>query len=149
MRSRCRCRRCARAIGDALVDAGLGDESALLGGEQSGEVEAPRAVGLAGEVRGLDGGGEHLGHVNLRPLAGGLKHRPRGACLRPELRARDGDEAEVVLCVEHKAKVREVHLGGTDEGRVLVLEGLAAGEVIVVDQPAGLEDDAELQEPHP
>ena len=65
------------------------------------------------------------------------------------LRARDGDEAEVVLCVEHKAKVREVHLGGTDEGRVLVLEGLAAGEVIVVDQPAGLEDDAELQEPHP
>lgn len=63
------------------------------------------------------------------------------------LRERDGDHAEVVLCVEHKAKAREVRVGATDDGRVIVLEGLSAGDAIVTDHPVGLEDDAELKEP--
>lgn len=61
------------------------------------------------------------------------------------LRARDGDHAEVVLCVERAAKVRAVTLGASSEGRVEVREGLAAGERVVVDQPAGLEDDGALE----
>jgi RND family efflux transporter MFP subunit len=63
------------------------------------------------------------------------------------LRERDGDHAEVVLCVEHKAKAREVRVGATNDGRVIVLEGLSAGDQVVTDHPVGLEDDAELREP--
>lgn len=62
------------------------------------------------------------------------------------LRERDGDHAEVVLCVEHKAKVRELRVGDTDDGHVLVLEGLAAGDRVVRERAAGLEDDAEVEE---
>lgn len=62
------------------------------------------------------------------------------------LRERDGDHAEVVLCEEHKAKAHEVTLGAASDGRVEVREGLSAGQRIVADHAAGLEDDAALQE---
>ncbi len=62
------------------------------------------------------------------------------------LRERDGEHAEVVLCVEHKAKPHEVRVGAITEGRALIVEGLSAGDLVVTDHAAGLEEDAVLRE---
>lgn len=61
------------------------------------------------------------------------------------LRERDGEHAEVVLCVDHKAKPHEVTLGASSEGRALVVEGLSVGDLVVTDHAAGLEEDAALR----
>jgi multidrug efflux pump subunit AcrA (membrane-fusion protein) len=66
------------------------------------------------------------------------------------LRERDGDEAEVLVCDGAHARTRSVRLGAAaragDGGAtfVIVREGLAAGDRIVVDDTAGIEDGAAI-----
>ena len=63
------------------------------------------------------------------------------------LRAREGDRAEVVVCLaNHHASVKEVTLGVADEGFVEVREGLEAADRVVLDRAVGIEDEAPLQE---
>ena len=63
------------------------------------------------------------------------------------LRAREGDRAEVVVCLaNHHASVKEVTLGVADEGFVEVREGLEAADRVVLDRAVGIEDEAPLRE---
>jgi RND family efflux transporter MFP subunit len=63
------------------------------------------------------------------------------------LRAREGDRAEVIVCLaNHHASVREVTLGVADEGFVEVREGLEPADRVVLDRVVGIEDEAALQE---
>lgn len=62
------------------------------------------------------------------------------------LRGGEEDTVEAVVVTDHKAHVRKVETGLRDGDRVEVISGLAPGDVIVVDDPIGLADDAAVRD---
>jgi len=63
---------------------------------------------------------------------------------RAALRRAPSGEAEVVVVVDGQASVRSVRLGIAEGERVEVVEGLDAGERVVVEDPAALADGARV-----
>jgi hypothetical protein len=62
------------------------------------------------------------------------------------LRGAVADGAEVAVCKDGKAALREVKVGWRGEDRFEVVEGVAAGERVAVDHVLGLEDDTPIAE---
>jgi hypothetical protein len=62
------------------------------------------------------------------------------------MRGAVADGAEVVVCKDGKAEVREVKVGWRDDERVEITNGLAAGERVALDHVLGLETDSPIVE---
>jgi RND family efflux transporter MFP subunit len=62
------------------------------------------------------------------------------------LRGGAGGAVEAVVVVDHKARVRTVTTGIRDGDRVEVVSGLAPGDLVVVDDPVGLADGADVRD---
>jgi RND family efflux transporter MFP subunit len=79
-------------------------------------------------------------------------HAAAVAVRESSLRERDGDDAEVLVCDGEHARSRAVRLGPTahdgDAGAsfVIVRDGLAVGDRVIVDDTAGIEDGATIAE---
>jgi RND family efflux transporter MFP subunit len=58
---------------------------------------------------------------------------------------REGEETAVFVVVDSKAKRRAVKTGLSDSSRVEIVEGVNAGEIVIVDGQAGLPDDAAVR----
>jgi RND family efflux transporter MFP subunit len=76
-----------------------------------------------------------------------VDRRP-GVVAVPATALRGGAEGtvEAVVVVHHKAHVRKVVTGIRDGDRVEIVSGLSAGEVVVVDDPVGLDEDQVVRE---
>lgn len=61
------------------------------------------------------------------------------------LRTGADGKPEAVVCDGGKAKVRPLHVGGRSHERVEIIEGVAAGELVVADAALGLEDGAAIE----
>jgi RND family efflux transporter MFP subunit len=68
-----------------------------------------------------------------------------GAIVVPATALRGG-AVEAVVVVDHKARVRTVTTGIRDGDRVEVVSGLAPGDLVVVDDPVGLADGADVRD---
>jgi len=66
----------------------------------------------------------------------------------PAQAVRGGEEgtAEVVVVADHKAHVRKVETGLRDGDRVEITSGIAPGDLIVVDDPVGLAEEAVVRD---
>ena len=62
------------------------------------------------------------------------------------MRGAIADGAEVVVCKDGKADVREVKVGWRDDERVEITDGLSAGERVALDHVLGLETDSPIVE---
>jgi HlyD family secretion protein len=62
------------------------------------------------------------------------------------MRGAIADGAEVVVCKDGKAEVRDVKVGWRDDQRVEITEGLAAGDRVALDHVLGLETDSPIVE---
>ena len=62
------------------------------------------------------------------------------------VRGGEGGTAEVVVVADHKAHVRKVETGLRDGDRVEITSGVAPGDVIVVDDPVGLAEEAVVRD---
>lgn len=56
-----------------------------------------------------------------------------------------GGQPQVFVCADDQVALRDVRLGLGDDRRVEILEGLAAGEKVVIDDPAVLADGMEVE----
>lgn len=110
--------------------AGSLDAASLVGGVRLRFVGPDPSLALGTPVE-----------VELRlGKAGGVLAVPRRAVRR----GADG-ATEVVLVVAGKAKVTKVTTGAEDAGWIQLREGIAAGDVVVVEDPLGLADGAALE----
>lgn len=147
------------------LDAPAGSISRLKAGQkaeiavdaaQAAPIEA-RVVGVAAAVDSTTG----TGPVRLAPLtedAALLLGRvveariavaaKTGAVVVPAtaLRGGGGGAVEAVVVEGHKARVRTVVTGIRDGDRVEIVSGLAVGENVVVDDPVGLADGADVRD---
>ena len=62
------------------------------------------------------------------------------------LRSAAGGGIEAVVVQDHRARVRAVVAGIRDGDRIEIVSGLVAGDVVVVDDPVGLSDGAEVRD---
>ncbi|HMI84595.1 MAG TPA: efflux RND transporter periplasmic adaptor subunit [Polyangiaceae bacterium] len=75
------------------------------------------------------------------------RHRDAVALLpTTALRGAVSDGAELVLCKDGKAELREVKIGWRDEKRFEPIEGVGSGDRIAIDHVLGLDDGTELVE---
>jgi len=83
-----------------------------------------------------------------KPLA---EHAHRASAVRVPSAAvrRDGEQDIVFVVKDHRAQRRAVTLGGTSGDARLVLSGVSAGEVVVVEAPPDLRNDAVVSESQP
>jgi RND family efflux transporter MFP subunit len=74
--------------------------------------------------------------------------RREGALIVPKtaLRGGAGGTIEAVIVTDHRSHVRVVTTGIQDGDRVEIVSGLAAGDMVVVDDPVGLADDAPVRD---
>jgi hypothetical protein len=74
------------------------------------------------------------------------QERPRGVLVPTDALRKDGSEDVVFVVKDHRARRRAVTVGGGSGDTRQVLAGLAAGETVIVDAPAGLKDDTAVSE---
>jgi len=70
------------------------------------------------------------------------QERPRGVLVPAAAIRREGDQAVVFVLKERRAQRRSVTLGGAIGDTRQVLAGVSPGEAVIVEAPAGLQDNA-------
>jgi RND family efflux transporter MFP subunit len=70
------------------------------------------------------------------------QERPRGVLVPATAIRREGDQAVVFVLKERRAQRRSVTLGGAIGDTRQVLAGVSPGEAVIVEAPAGLQDNA-------
>ncbi|MEO6326074.1 MAG: efflux RND transporter periplasmic adaptor subunit [Thermoanaerobaculia bacterium] len=137
----------------ALVHAG-DPAQVTIGGTSAGAPRAfaARVVRVAGALDAASlVGGVRLRFTASEPaLALGtpvdvafVVEQVKGSLSVPKRAVRRGPEggAEVVLVIDKKTKAAPVETGPEDRGLIAIRSGLKVGDVVVVDDPLGLEDD--------
>lgn len=92
-----------------------------------------------------DAGPMTLGAFGSAKIAVGER---KGVIVVPSaaMRGAIADGAEVVVCKDNKAEVRDVKVGWRDDERVEITDGLAAGERVALDHVLGLDTDSPIVE---
>jgi RND family efflux transporter MFP subunit len=93
--------------------------------------------------------GARVSFLEQERSAAAAPERPRGVLVPAAALRKDGDQDVVFLAHDHRAERRAVTLGGTSGDLRQVLTGVSPGEVVIVDAPPGLKDDARVSEVRP
>ncbi len=89
--------------------------------------------------------GVRVSFLEDKKAAAEPQQRPHGVLVPSAALRKDGGEDVVFVLKDKKAQRRAVTLGGTNGDSRQVLTGVSPGEVVIVDAPAGLKDDAPVK----
>jgi len=100
-------------------------------------------IGLdAKDARIVPDMGVRVSFLEERKPAARSAERPRGVLVPAAALRKEGDRDVVFVLKERRAQRRTVTLGGAIGDSRQVLAGVSPGEAVIVDAPAGLQDDA-------
>src|SRR3977135_2196109 len=100
-------------------------------------------IGLdAKDTRIVPDMGVRVSFLEEHKPAARTEERPRGVLVPAAALRREGDQAVVFVLKERRAQRRAVTLGGAIGDTRQVLAGVSPGEVVIVEAPAGLQDNA-------
>ena len=92
--------------------------------------------------------GVRVSFLEEKKAADQTRQAVRGVLVPNSALRKDGDKDVVFVVTQQKAQRRAVSLGGTIGGSREVLAGVAAGETVIVDAPAGLKDGMAVEVSH-